>query len=144
MDLSNVPAAYVAGSGQWWRETWRARRAPPALSARLKAVPCELECVVQLAWRCVSDAFELHAGMEFIRTVTFGQLVGRLGSRMVCSGYDLGKLFDGGKHKVRPYRSLWLEGSSPAWPVVSPIDPYGGEACRFGGNVVMKQALGHV
>jgi hypothetical protein len=44
----------------------------------LKALPCEVECVVQLAWRCVSNAFKLHAGMEFIRTVTFGQLLGNV------------------------------------------------------------------
>jgi hypothetical protein len=47
-------------------------------AARLKALPCEVECVVRLAWRCVSVAFKLHAGMEFIRTVTFGQLLGNV------------------------------------------------------------------
>jgi hypothetical protein len=50
------------------------------VSARLKAPPCEVECVVQLARRCVSNAFKLHAGMEFIRTVTFGQLLGNVSS----------------------------------------------------------------
>ena len=49
-----------------------------ALSARLKALPCELECVVQLAWRCVSNPFKLHAGMEFIRIAVFGQLLGNV------------------------------------------------------------------
>jgi hypothetical protein len=61
---------------------WEDRRSPSGtngpVSARLKALPCEVECVVQLAWRCVSNAFKLHAGMEFIRTVTFGQLLGNV------------------------------------------------------------------
>ena len=56
------------------------RRSPSRMdrpvSARLKAHPCELECVVQLTWRCVSDAFKLHAGMKFIRIMLFGQLLG--------------------------------------------------------------------
>jgi hypothetical protein len=57
------------------RSTGRPR---PSVSARLKALPRELECVVQLAWRCVSNPFKLHAGMEFIRTVTSGQLLGNV------------------------------------------------------------------
>ena len=47
-------------------------------SARLKAPAREVECVVQVAWRCVSNAFELHTGMEFIRIAVFGQLLGNV------------------------------------------------------------------
>jgi hypothetical protein len=36
----------------------------------------EVECVAQLASRFVCNAFELHAGMELIRTVTFGEISG--------------------------------------------------------------------
>src|SRR5215217_5074839 len=39
----------------------------------LKGLPCELECVEQLAWRFESNPFKLHAGIEFIRTMTFGR-----------------------------------------------------------------------
>jgi hypothetical protein len=46
------------------------------LSARLKALPCEVECVAQLALRFVCNAFKLHAGMKFFRTVAFGQVPG--------------------------------------------------------------------
>jgi hypothetical protein len=49
-----------------------------SVSAPLKAFPCELECVVQLAWSFVSNAFKLHAGMEFIRIAVFGQLSGNV------------------------------------------------------------------
>jgi hypothetical protein len=56
-------------------EAW-ALSGDPALSARLKALPREVECVAQLASRFVCNAFKLHAGMEFIRTVALGQLPG--------------------------------------------------------------------
>ena len=52
----------------------------PALSARLKALPREVECVAQLASRFVRNAFKLHAGMEFIRTVALGQLLAMITS----------------------------------------------------------------
>jgi hypothetical protein len=54
---------------------------PRSVSARLKAFPCELECVVQLAWRCVSNPFNLHAGMELIRIAVFGKLLGNICQR---------------------------------------------------------------
>src|SRR5215207_9885828 len=64
------------------------------VSARLKARPCEVECVVQLAWRCVSNAFKLHAGMEFLGTVALGQSPGnvhqRRCSRRINQGQDVG------------------------------------------------------
>ena len=47
-------------------------QAKPRSSARLKTLPCEVERVVELVRRCVSNPFKLHAGMEFIRAVTFG------------------------------------------------------------------------
>jgi hypothetical protein len=62
--------------------SWKDRRSPfgtnRPVSARLKAFPCEVECVVQLAWSLVSNAFKLHAGMELIRIVAFGQLLGNV------------------------------------------------------------------
>ena len=48
------------------------------VSARLKALAREVECVVQVARSCVRNAFELHAGMEFIRIAVFGQLLGNV------------------------------------------------------------------
>jgi hypothetical protein len=51
------------------------------LSARLKSLPGEVKCVDQLASRFVCNAFKLHAGMEFIRTVAFGQLPGNAHQR---------------------------------------------------------------
>jgi hypothetical protein len=48
----------------------------PRFSARLKALPCEVECVAQLGSRFVCNAFKLHAGMEFVRIVAFGQVPG--------------------------------------------------------------------
>jgi hypothetical protein len=51
------------------------------VSARLKPLPGEVERVAQLAWRFVSNTFKLHAGMELIRTVTFGQIPGNLHQR---------------------------------------------------------------
>ena len=47
-------------------------------SAQLKALPCEFEDVVQLAWRCVSNAFKLHAGMESFGIAVSGQLLGNV------------------------------------------------------------------
>ena len=44
-------------------------------SAQLKALPCEVECVVELAQRSVSNAFELDAGKQFFGIVAFGHLV---------------------------------------------------------------------
>jgi hypothetical protein len=54
--------------------SWRDR----SVSARLKALPCEVECVVQLAWSFVSNAFKLHAGVEFIRIAAFGKFLGNV------------------------------------------------------------------
>ena len=51
------------------------------VSARLKALPSEVECVAQAGQRCVSDAFKLHARMELIRIVTFGKLPGNVHQR---------------------------------------------------------------
>ena len=44
-------------------------------SAQLKALPCEVECVVELAQRSVSNAFELDAGKQFLGIVAFGHLI---------------------------------------------------------------------
>ena len=57
-------------------------------SARLKALSCELECVVDLAWRCVSNPFKLHAGMEFIGIAVFGQLLGNVLQRRCIRGIN--------------------------------------------------------
>jgi len=37
-----------------------------------------IESSVQVAWSCVSNAFELHPGMEFIRIAVFGQILGNI------------------------------------------------------------------
>jgi hypothetical protein len=70
----------------------------PRSSARLKALPCEVECVVQLAWRCVSNSLKLHARMELIRIAVLGQLLGNVLQRRCirrinqCSKVDIGLL----------------------------------------------------
>jgi hypothetical protein len=40
--------------------------------------PCEVECRVQLGWRCVSNPVKLHAGVKIIRIVTVGQHLGNV------------------------------------------------------------------
>jgi hypothetical protein len=56
-----------------------------ALSARLEAPPCEVECRVQLGWRCESNRFQLDAGVKLIRIVTVGQHLGNvLQRRCIC------------------------------------------------------------
>jgi peptidase T-like protein len=75
-DWQGAPAR---GAGGWDHQMFICQfRTPSPISTRSKALPCELECVVQLAWRCVSSAFKLHAGMEFIRIAVFGQLLGNV------------------------------------------------------------------
>jgi len=44
-----------------------------AVSARLKSLPCEVECRVQLGWRCESNRFKLDTGVKLIGIVTVGQ-----------------------------------------------------------------------
>jgi hypothetical protein len=61
-----------------------------ALSARLKARPCEVERVGQLAWRCVRNPFKLHARMEFIWIAVFGQLLGNVLQRRCIRGINQG------------------------------------------------------
>jgi hypothetical protein len=73
-----VNLSSVEGFERSWERLTIALRDGPVVSARLKALPCELECVVQLAWGFVSNAFKLHAGMEFIRIAVFGQLSGNV------------------------------------------------------------------
>jgi hypothetical protein len=55
------------------------------ISARLKALPCDVECVAQLAWSFISNAFKLHAAMEFIRTVALRHPPGNVQQRR-CTG----------------------------------------------------------
>jgi hypothetical protein len=65
-------------------------------SARLKPLPCELEYVVKLAWRCLGDAFKLQAGKELIRAIAYGQLLGNVVQRCcICRINQFSELFIG-------------------------------------------------
>jgi len=59
-----------------------------ALSARLYALPCEVECRVQLGWRCESDRFKLDAGVKLIGIVTVGQHLSNVLQRRCICGID--------------------------------------------------------
>ena len=64
-----------------------------AVSARLKSLPCEVECRVQLGWRCESNRFKLDAGVKLIRIVTVGQhLSNVLQRRCICGINERSKI----------------------------------------------------
>jgi hypothetical protein len=67
--------------------------AASAPSARLKARTCEIECRVQLRWRCESNRFKLDTGVKLIRIVTVGQhLSNVLQRRCVCGINERSKI----------------------------------------------------